>query len=67
MSFKAFIIPVSLCAGLAGCGDTIGEQVLVGGGVGAGAAAIAGSSIAGGAAIGALGNVAYCEPSLSNC
>lgn len=61
MSIQKFTILLSLCAGLAACGDTLGEQALGGAAVGAGAAAITSGSLAQGAAIGAAGNVAYCQ------
>ena len=53
--------------GLAACGDTVGEQALVGGAVGAGTAAILDGSLVTGAAVGALGNLAYCQQYPSRC
>ena len=47
--------------GLAACGDTVGEQALFGGAAGVGAAAGTNGDLLTGAAIGALGNVAYCQ------
>ena len=61
MSIQKITIICALCAGLAACGDTLGEQALGGAAVGAGAAAITSGSLAQGAAIGAAGNVAYCQ------
>ena len=61
MSIQKITILCTLCAGLAACGDTIGEQALGGAAVGAGAAAITSGSLAQGAAIGAAGKVAYCQ------
>lgn len=61
MSIKNSILILAACGALAACGDTIGEQALGGAAVGAGAAAITSGSLAQGAAIGAAGNVAYCQ------
>ncbi|NNE52403.1 MAG: hypothetical protein HKN30_08365 [Sulfitobacter sp.] len=61
MPFKNILLTLSACGILAACGDTIGEQALGGAAVGAGAAAITSGSLAQGAAIGAAGNVAYCQ------
>ena len=61
MSINKFTLALAVCAGLAGCGDTIGEQALGGAAVGAGAAVIADGDIGKGAAVGAAGNVAYCQ------
>ncbi|MFD2739046.1 hypothetical protein ACFSUD_05665 [Sulfitobacter aestuarii] len=61
MSIKNIILGLVACGGLAACGDTLGEQALGGAAVGAGAAAITSGSLAQGAAIGAAGNVAYCQ------
>ncbi|MEW9921464.1 hypothetical protein AB2B41_17785 [Marimonas sp. MJW-29] len=61
MSIKSLGLIAVLCTGLAACGDTLGEQALGGAAIGAGAAAITSGSLAQGAAIGAAGNVAYCQ------
>ena len=66
-SFKAPATALALCAGLAGCGDTIGEQALSGGVIGAGAAALTSGSLVQGAAIGAAGNLAYCQLKGTTC
>ncbi|MGB3243093.1 MAG: hypothetical protein WBB25_01050 [Sulfitobacter sp.] len=66
-SFRSGILCLSLCGGLAACGDTVGEQALAGGAIGAGAAAIASGSIVQGAAIGAAGNLAYCQLNPGKC
>ncbi len=67
MSFKTFIICAVLCGSLAACGDTIGEQTLAGGAIGAGAAAVTKGNLAKGAAIGAAGNLAYCQLNPGEC
>ena len=58
---------LAACAGLAACGETVGEQAVGGAAIGAGAAVITNDSLAKGAAIGAAGNVAYCQLYLANC
>ncbi|MBV2360479.1 hypothetical protein KUH32_11895 [Thalassococcus sp. CAU 1522] len=52
---------------LAACGDTVGEQLLYGGGAGAGAAVITDGNIITGAAVGAAANLAYCQQYPSRC
>ncbi len=58
---------LAVIGGLAACGDTAGEQALIGGAVGAGAAAVTNGSLATGAAIGAAGNLLYCQTNPSDC
>ena len=53
--------------GLAACGDTVGEQALVGAGIGAGTALILDGDPLVGAAGGAAGNVAYCQANPGKC
>ena len=67
MSFRTSLCILGLCGGLAACGETIGEQALGGAAVGAGAATITSGSIATGAAVGAAGNIAYCELNPGKC
>jgi osmotically inducible lipoprotein OsmB len=67
MSIKHILSGVILCGSLAACGDTLGEQALGGGVIGAGAAALTSGSLAQGAAIGAAGNVAYCQLNPGRC
>ena len=47
--------------GLSACGDTVGEQALIGAGVGAGTAVVLNGSVGTGLLVGAAGNVAYCQ------
>ena len=57
---RSFIVLGTVLA-IAACGDTAGEQALFGGGAGVvGAAATGGDPVAG-AAIGAGGNVLFCQ------
>ncbi|UWR21522.1 hypothetical protein [Sulfitobacter sp. S190] len=67
MSFKKIALVAVACAGLAACGDTIGEQAIGGAAIGAGAAAVTGGSLGQGAAIGAAGNIAACQTGVVNC
>lgn len=64
---RALCITLFACGGLAACGGTVGEQALAGGAVGAGAAAITSGSLLQGAAIGAAGNLAYCQLNPGKC
>ena len=67
MSIKTILLAVTASAGLAACGDTLGEQALGGGVVGAGAAAVTGGSLAQGAAIGAGATVLACQSGAVRC
>ena len=59
----------AVCAllGLSACGDTLGEQALLGGATGVGTAVATGGDPATGAAVGAAGNVAYCQTYPERC
>ncbi len=61
MRFSKLILAMATCAGLAACGDTTGEQALLGGGAGAVGAAVLNADPLLGAAVGAAGNVLYCK------
>ncbi len=52
---------------LAACGDTVGEQALIGAGAGAATAAVLDGDIVAGAAVGAAGNTLYCQQYPSRC
>ncbi|WP_299879817.1 hypothetical protein [uncultured Sulfitobacter sp.] len=67
MSIRTYILAIAACGSLAACGDTLGEQALAGGAIGAGAAALTSGSLAQGAAIGAAGNIAYCQLNPGRC
>ncbi|MBR9763902.1 MAG: hypothetical protein GYB53_10355 [Rhodobacteraceae bacterium] len=64
---KSWILAGVLLTGLAACGDTLGEQAVVGGAAGVGAAAVTGGSVGTGALVGAAGNVAYCQANPGAC
>ena len=61
------ILGLAALAGLSACGDTAGEQAIIGGGVGAGVAAVTDNNIVTGAAVGAAGNILYCQQYPSKC
>ncbi|MEM6577489.1 MAG: hypothetical protein AAF678_03280 [Pseudomonadota bacterium] len=70
MSMRMISVKLSalvLALGVSACGDTIAEQAVLGGAAGVGAAAVTGGSILTGAAVGAAGNVAFCQLTSSNC
>ncbi|WP_439522887.1 hypothetical protein [Marivita sp.] len=53
--------------GLAACGETLGEQALLGGATGAGTAVATGGDPLTGAAVGGAANVAYCQTYPERC
>ena len=61
MRFKPLLLASVAALALAGCGNTVGEQALFGAGAGVLGAAALDGNIAGGAILGAAGNVAYCQ------
>ena len=67
MRIKTLILATAAAFGLAACGDTVGEQAIIGGAVGGvGSAALGGNAVAG-AAVGAGANVLYCDANPGNC
>ncbi|MCE8006206.1 hypothetical protein [Aestuariivita sp.] len=60
-------LALAVVGGLAACGDTAGEQALIGGAVGAGTAAVLDGNLAAGAAVGAAGNLLFCQQNPSRC
>ncbi|MEP1963529.1 MAG: hypothetical protein ABJP79_08635 [Tateyamaria sp.] len=67
MALRPFTLAIIATLGLAACGDTVTEQALIGGAVGAGAGAVVGGSVLTGAAIGVGANVLYCEVANNDC
>ncbi|WP_439109419.1 hypothetical protein [Lentibacter sp.] len=65
--FTKYVAALSAAVLLSGCGDTFGEQALMGSGAGVAAAAVTKGDLATGALIGAVGNVAYCQTYPSRC
>lgn len=67
MPFKPWIIAAAAALGLAACGETTGNQALAGGAIGAGAAVLVNGSLIKGAAVGAAGNIIFCELNPGRC
>lgn len=67
MQIKSFLLALGAAGMLAACGDTAVEQSLFGAGAGAAGAAVLDANVAGGALVGAVGNVAYCQRYPSRC
>jgi hypothetical protein len=63
----ASILAVVALLGLSACGDTLGEQALLGGAAGGGTAVAAGGDPLWGAAVGAAANIAYCQTYPERC
>jgi len=67
MRKPTLILATVAALGLAACGDTVGEQAVIGGAVGGvGSAALGGNAVAG-AAVGAGANVLYCDANPGEC
>lgn len=64
---KLLAVAVVGFAGLAACGDTVGEQALVGGAAGIGTSVVTGGNAGTGAVVGAAANVAYCQTNPGAC
>lgn len=66
---RSFRIATALAGllALSACGDTLGEQAIIGAGAGAAGAAATGGDMVSGAAIGGAGNVAFCRLNPSRC
>ncbi|MFP7673389.1 hypothetical protein ACG74X_08540 [Marivita sp. S0852] len=60
-------LAICVLLGLAACGDTLGEQALLGGAAGAGTAVATGGDPLTGAAVGGAANVAYCQTYPERC
>lgn len=67
MSVRSTLLALAGLAALAACGDTAGEQALIGGGVGAGVAVVTDRDPLTGAAVGAAGNLLYCQTYPERC
>ena len=67
MHRKLTIVAVVAIAALAACGETTGEQAIIGAGAGAATALVLDGNVAAGALIGAGGNVLACNQGLGNC
>ncbi len=64
-----FILALSVLAlaSLTACGDTLGEQAVIGAGAGAGTALVLDGNVGAGALVGAAGNVAFCQTYPDRC
>ena len=67
MRIKAWVVAAIAFAGLAACGDTPGEQALIGGGAGAATAVVLDGKPFTGAVLGAAGNLLYCQTNPGKC
>lgn len=56
-----------LCAGVAACGDTTGEQVAIGAAAGTVTSALIGGNLVTGAAVGTAANLIYCKERPGAC
>lgn len=61
------ILAASALVSVAACGDTLGSQALIGAGAGVAGSAVLDGNLAAGAAVGAAGNVAYCQTFPDRC
>jgi hypothetical protein len=67
MRIKSIIIGITLLGALGACGDTLGEQAIIGGGAGALAGVALGGDPVTGAVVGGAGNVAFCQLYPNRC
>jgi hypothetical protein len=67
MRFKAAIFGICTLTALGACGDTFGEQALIGAGAGTAASAVVGGNLAAGAVVGSAANVVYCKEFSEKC
>lgn len=65
--FKAASLAAIAIFTLSACGDTTGEQAVIGGAAGAGTAAVTNGNVVAGAAVGAGANILYCEANPGRC
>ncbi len=65
-AFRIFAV-AGLCASVAACGDTTGEQVAIGAAAGTVGSAVLGGSLITGAAVGTAANLIYCKERPGNC
>lgn len=67
MLYRKLLLAAALMGSLAACGQSFGEQAVIGAGGGAATSAILGGSVWTGALVGAAANVAYCNQFPSRC
>lgn len=61
------LLTIGAVLALAGCGQTVGQQAVIGAGAGAVGASATGGDPAAGAVVGAAANVAYCDRYPTKC
>ena len=67
MQYRTWIVAGAACLALAACGDTVGQQAIIGAGAGAGAALLLNTNPFAGAAVGAGANYLYCQQYPGKC
>lgn len=67
MDITKIMVALGLCAGLSACGETAGEQALYGGAAGVVGSALIDGDLVTGAAVGAAGNLLYCQTGQRRC
>ena len=67
MQFRKWALALTALGALSACGDTLGEQALLGAGAGAGTAMVLEGDAATGAVVGAAANVVYCRTYPGRC
>lgn len=67
MQLKNWILAAGAALTLAACGDTVGEQLLIGAGAGAATAIALDGDVTTGAVVGAAGNTLFCQQNPSQC
>ncbi|WP_428926042.1 hypothetical protein [Marinibacterium sp. SX1] len=67
MAIKPVLATLALCGAVAACGETTGQQALLGGSAGALGGAVVGANPVATAAVGAGANVIYCEANPGKC
>ena len=67
MRITAAAFSIFALIGLSACGDTFGEQALIGAGAGTATAAVVGGNLAAGALVGGAANVVYCKEFSNKC
>ena len=66
-TYSKLFCAAALAVSVAACGDTVGEQALIGAGAGAATAVVVGGSAAAGVLAGSAANVIYCHENPGKC
>lgn len=67
MRTRTTVLFAALAAILVACGETTAQRAVFGGATGAGTAAVLGADPVTGAAVGAAGNLIYCDANPGKC